>query len=103
VLTELWLGYAPGEYTGTRGFDDRALAESLAWLGERGWVADGRLTGEGTRVRVAIEEATDLSQQGLIDNLGDQVDQLIEWATPLSARIIERRSFPADPRKRAAG
>ena len=30
------------------------------------------------------------------------VEQLTEWAEPLSARIVEWQCFPTDPRKRAA-
>ena len=30
VLTELWTGYPPGEYTSTRGYDEAAIAASVA-------------------------------------------------------------------------
>ena len=103
VLTELWHGYAPGEYTSTRGWDDTAIGGALVRLSERGWVGGGRLTDEGARARRAIEDATDVSQRELTDGLGDRIEQLVESARALSARIVAADAFPADPRKRAAG
>lgn len=81
----------------------QALAASLDELTGRGWVADGRPTKKGTLAGRAIEDATDVAQQALIARLGDRVEQVIEWAEPLSARIVEQQCFRADPRKRAAG
>ena len=103
VLTEVWLGYPAGEYSSTRGFGPVAVADAAAALVERGWLADGRLTPEGLRVRMGIEEATDRSQVQLIDALGDQVDDLVERCEAISAAVLAARSFPHDPRKRAAG
>ncbi|MEX0847420.1 MAG: hypothetical protein WD023_06545 [Ilumatobacteraceae bacterium] len=103
VLTEVWLGYAAGEYTSTRGFGPVAVADASSALVERGWLADGRLTPEGLRVRLGIEHATDQSQQQFLNALGSQVDDLIEHCEAISAKVVAARSFPHDPRKRAAG
>jgi hypothetical protein len=103
VLTELWTGYPPGEYSSTRGFTPTAIAASVQGLEERGWVAGGRLTEAGLSARLAIEDATDLTQRELIARLGDGLDELTEALEALSARVIEAGAFPVDPRKRAAG
>ena len=103
VLTERWLGFDLGEYSGTRGFGPDALAVAVAGLERRGWLAGGELTGAGREARAAIEAATDAGEQPLVDALGSSLDELIERAESIAARLIEARSFPADPRKRAGG
>jgi len=103
VLTELWLGYTVGEYSGTRGCGPDRLAEAVAGLEQRGWVGDGALTAAGLAARLDVESATDASQQQLVDLLGDGIDELIEHAADVSHRIEAVPAFPSDPRKRAAG
>ena len=103
VLTELWLGFGLGEYSGTRGFGPDALAGAAASLERRGWLEGDRLTDTGREARVAIEASTDAGEQRLIDSYGPSIDDLIAGAEEISARLIAARSFPADPRKRAGG
>ena len=103
VLTELWLGFGLGEYSGTRGFGPDALAGAAASLERRGWLEGDRLTDTGREARVAIEASTDAGEQRLIDSYGPSIDDLIAGAAEISARLIAARSFPADPRKRAGG
>jgi len=103
VLTELWLGFGLGEYSGTRGFDPDALAGAAAGLERRGWLSGDRLTDTGREARVAIEASTDAGEQRLVDTCGPSLDDLITGAAAISARLIAARSFPADPRKRAGG
>lgn len=103
VLTELWLGFDLGEYSGTRGFGPDALAAAVAELEERGWLSGGALTDVGREARTAVEAATDAGEQRLVDACGSSLDELIAGAETISARLIEARSFPADPRKRAGG
>jgi hypothetical protein len=103
VLTELFTGYALGEYSSTRGYDAAAIARAADELGARGWVADGRLTEAGAAARRAIEDATDRTQAGLIANLGDRVEAVIAQAEAVATKILAARVTPADPRKQAAG
>jgi len=74
-----------------------------ARLEAQGLMADGALTPAGRALRDDIESATDRSQQQLIDALGDTVEPIIERADAISAQLVAARSFPTDPRKRAAG
>lgn len=104
VLTELWLGYPLGEYSGTRGYGPDALQASLDGLVARGWAtADGALTPAGVEARLAIEAATDTGQDALVAALGDGLDRVVDGCAAVSARILAAHQAPADPRKRAAG
>jgi len=103
VLTERWLGFGLGEYSGTRGFGPEALAAAVRNLNERGWMDGDDLTDDGREARVAIEAATDASQATLIAACGLGLDDIVAGAALISGRLIEARSFPADPRKRAGG
>ena len=103
VWTELWLGYGLGEYSGTRGLDALQLSDATEQLQRRGWMADGSLTDAGRAARDGLEEDTDATQQPLVDALGDGLDALVDAALAVSDRIVTAKSFPTDPRKRAAG
>lgn len=103
VLTERWLGYALGEYSATRGYGRAALDEAVVALTARGWMDGDGLTAAGRAARDEIEAVTDASQVSLVDALGGELDDLVERAAVISTRLIEARSFPADPRKRAGG
>jgi hypothetical protein len=103
VLTERWLGFGLGEYSATRGFGTDALDAAAERMQARGWMVGHDLTDAGRRARVTIEEATDIGQAPLIAALGSRLDEAVEGAAQISARLIAARSFPADPRKRAGG
>jgi hypothetical protein len=103
VLTELWLGYGLGEYSGTRGWSAERLAAAVSSLEQRGWMSNGSLTADGRRSRLELEAATDTTQDELIAGLGGDVDQLINRAAALSDLVMAVPAFPSDPRKRAAG
>jgi len=103
VLTERWLGFGLGDYSGTRGFGPEVLADAVRNLNERGWMDGDDLTDVGREARAAIEAATDASQASLIAACGLGLDDIVAGAVLISCRLIEARSFPADPRKRAGG
>jgi hypothetical protein len=104
VLTELWLGYPFGEYSGTRGASEERLCEAAAALGRRGWLDPGRtLTEAGARARGEIEQATDRSQDALVAALGEDLAWVTASAGAVGAAIVDAGAAPSDPRKRAAG
>jgi hypothetical protein len=105
VLTELWLDYPVGEYSGTRGFAPDRIDAAVASLADRGWVdADaGALTAEGRAARERIEHATDDSQRAVMAGLGGDLDVLINDLAPVADAVLASRAAPTDPRKRAAG
>lgn len=104
VLTEVWLGFAVGDYSSTRGFGPDQLRSAVAALCERGWMdADGSLSSEGQVARDAIEAATDRSQDALVASLGVDLDEVVAVGEEIGRAILAAHAAPADPRKRAAG
>ena len=103
ILTELWVGYPLGEYTGSRGFGPAAIDKAVSRLAARGWVSDGVLTEQGRAARTDIEASTDASQAELVHRLGAGLDAIVDTAATLSSAIVAAGSFPKDPRKRACG
>ena len=103
VLTELWLGYTVGEYSGTRGFAPERVQVAVGTLRASGWVGDDdALTPDGRAARDEIEYATDMSQHRVIAALGD-VDAVIADLSAIGEAVVAQHAAPADPRKRAAG
>ncbi|MCU1504326.1 MAG: hypothetical protein JWM12_3680 [Ilumatobacteraceae bacterium] len=103
VLTELWLGFGLGEYSGTRGLDADRLAAVMADLEQRGLAAGGVLTEIGREARELLEQQTDASQVHLVAALGDEIERITADAEVIAQRILDAGAFPTDPRKRAGG
>jgi hypothetical protein len=103
ILTELRIGFDLYEYTGTRGWSPEAMDAAVARLTTRGWVADGALTPAGRAARDAVETATDLAQQRVLDALADGLDELVGTLDHWADRVVAAGWFPPDPYKRAAG
>ncbi len=104
ILTELWLGYPLGEYSGTRAWPDEATASSMAGLRERGLIDDEHnLTDTGRATRDAIEASTDEMEQDVVDGLGSDLDRIASSLGVWSDQCVAASLFPPDPRKRAAG
>jgi hypothetical protein len=103
VLTELWVGYPVGAYSGTRGYDGAAIDAALGRLAARGWTSGAALTPAGRAARDAIEAATDASQFALVEELDDRLDGLVTTLSHWSALVVAAGSAPTDPRKAAAG
>jgi hypothetical protein len=103
VLSETWVGYPVGEYSGTRAWPPEVLAAAVARLEADGMIADGAITDRGRRFRDDIEAATDAAQAELIEALGDRLGALTEELDGWSKLCVEAGAFPPDIRKRAAG
>jgi hypothetical protein len=103
VLTELWLGMPLGSYSGTRGFAEPVIAAATEHLRAAGLVDGGELTTKGRNLRAHIEQRTDAMEQGVVDALGDRLEQLTSRLGRWSEACIAAGSFPPDPLKRAAG
>jgi len=103
VLTELWTGMALGSYSGTRGWSTEAIGAATLRLERRGWVRDDALTDAGRGQRRELEAATDLAEQPVVDDLGEDLPLVVERLAAWSERCIAAGAFPPDPLKRAAG
>ena len=96
ILSELWLGYPLGEYSGTRAWSQEATDAALARLEADGHIADGAITPEGRGFRDEIERATDVAQQPVVDALGGELDGLVEQLDAWSQVCVEAKAFPPD-------
>jgi hypothetical protein len=103
VLTELWVGYGLGQYSGTRGWDPDAIAACADRLRADGLLDGDRLSDAGRAFRDGIEDATDRAQVQLVDRLGDDVDGLLADLTRWSRRCVAADAFPPNAYKQAAG
>jgi len=103
LLTEYWIGWAPTDYAGTRGWAPEVMSAADAELAARGLVAGGRLTEEGRRLRDRIEERTDAALQPAIDVLGPDVEELVGLLSTWTEAILAAGSAPPDLYKRISG
>ncbi len=103
ILTELWVGFGLGEYSGTRGWEPEAIAACADRLRADGLLEGDRLSAAGQAMRDDIEDATDRAQAQLVGHLGDDVDSLLADLERWSQRCVEADAFPPNAYKRAAG
>lgn len=103
LVTELWVGWAPFAFAGSRAWSPEAMQEQTRQLEDRGLIADGALTEAGKALRDEIEHATDRAEQPLLDVLGDDLDEIVSRTDAWSQRIVDHGWFPPDPYKRASG
>jgi hypothetical protein len=103
VLTELWLGYPLGEYSGSRGFAPDLIEAAAESLRRRGWMDGKSLTEDGRLAREGIERITDDTQKSIIDGLGGDVGEVTTAFAVIGRAVVDSGAAPSDPRKRAAG
>ena len=89
LLTELYWGLRLRTYIRTRAWTDTQLDAAEERLASRGLVKDGALTPEGRSQREAVEAATDTGCRPIVDNLGDDLDELVailgQWSKAIQA------------------
>jgi hypothetical protein len=103
LMTELYWGLPTRSYVRTRAWSDEDLDAAEERLKSRGLLADGALTEEGRRQREAVEVATDLQCQPIVDALGDDLDELVAILTPWGAAVREASGYlPSGPHDLAA-
>ena len=103
ILTELWVGYPLGAYSGTRAWGQERTDRALAELRATGLLAGDALTDQGRQMRREIEERTDRMEQPVVEAVGADLQQVLEGLDTWGAACISAGAFPPDPRKRAAG
>ena len=89
LLTELYWGLRLRTYIRTRAWTDEQLGAAEERLASRGLVKDGAFTPEGRSQREAVEAATDRGCRPIVDNLGDDLDELVailgQWSKAIQA------------------
>ena len=103
ILTELWVGYPLGEYSGSRGWAPEAIAASAEALRADGLLDGDQLSAAGRAFRDGIEDATDTAQAQLVARLGGDVEGLLADLNRWSRRCVEAAAFPPNAYKQAAG
>lgn len=103
ILTELWVGWEPLSYTGSRAWSQQSMEVAVARLEARGLIANGALTPAGRQLREGLEASTDQQEQAVVEALGDAFDPLVERLDGWARQVVESGWFPPDPYKRAAG
>ena len=103
LLTELWVGYPPEAYAGTRAWPPEAMANAQTALRQRGLLDGDQLSPAGRALREQVERATDLAMAPVVAALGANLDPVVARCTQWSSAIVDRGWFPPDPYKRAAG
>lgn len=103
LLTELWWGLPHGLYMASRHWEPEAVTAGVASLRAKGWI-DGEppaITDAGVKVRVAVEDATDVGEAAVLDVLSDaERDELFAILKPMAATIVAGGGYPADPNER---
>jgi hypothetical protein len=95
LLTEPYWGLPMRTYVRTRAWTDDDLDAAYERLAARGLVDDGQLTEQGRTAREAVEDATDLQCQPIVDALGDDLPALVAILLPWGATIREGHGYPA--------
>lgn len=103
ILSEVWVGYPVGEYSGTRAWPEETQAAAVRRLEADDMLAGGAITDAGRAFRDAIEAATDTAQEELLAAVGDDLKAVVEQTDAWSLRCVGSGAFPPDIRKRAAG
>ena len=103
LLTELYWGLPTRSYVRTRAWSDDDLDAAEERLKDRGLAADGALTDEGRRQREAVEVATDVQCQPIVDALGDDLEELVAILTPWGVAVRAAGGYlPSGPHDLAA-
>jgi hypothetical protein len=103
LLTELWVGYAPLSYAGTRAWAPEAMAAAQEELRGRGLLVGDGLSDAGRALREQVESATDAAMAPVVAALGDRLDDVVGRCTAWGTSVVDRGWFPPDAYKRAAG
>jgi hypothetical protein len=87
LSTELFLGLPLRSYVRTRAWSDADLDAAEARLEARGVLAGGAFTDAGRAERETIEQATDRQCRPIVDQLGDDLDELLSILVAWGAAI----------------
>ena len=95
LITEPYWGLPMRTYIRTRAWTDEQLDAAEARLVSRGLAEGGALTDRGRSAREATEQATDAACQPIVDNLGEDLDELVSILAGWSKAIQAAGGYPA--------
>ena len=104
LLTELYWGLPMRSYVRTRAWSGGDLDAAEDRLRSRGLLDGDGLSPGGRSAREAVEVATDLQCQPIVDALGSDLDELVAIVGGWSATIRDGRGYlPSGPHELASG
>lgn len=95
LVTEAYWGLPLRTYIRTRAWTADQLDAAEERLVSRGLLQDRALTPKGRTEREAVEAVTDAACKRIVDNLGDDVDELVSIAGGWSRSIQAAGGYPA--------
>jgi hypothetical protein len=95
LLTEAYWGLPLRTYIRTRAWTNEQLDAAEERLASRGLVKDAAMTARGRSEREAVEEATDRACRRIVDNLGDDFDELVSVLRGWSKAVQAAGGYPA--------
>lgn len=95
VLSELYWGLPVKSYSKSRGWTDVEYHEAIARLERDGLLKGNTLTNAGREARDAVEIATDIQCQPIVDALDDGISELIAILRPWCGQIRNAKGYPA--------
>lgn len=103
ILTELYAGFPLFAYSASRAWPQEVLEAGAGQLRSGGLLDGDSLSEEGRRFREDIEVRTDAAQQGIVDAIGDDLDETVGLLNAWSNACVEAKAFPPSIHKRFAG
>ena len=94
LMTEPYWGLPMRTYIRTRAWTDEQLDAAEERLRSRGLVQKAALTPEGRSEREAVEGATDAACRRIVDNLGDDLDELLSIIGGWSKAVQAAGGYP---------
>ncbi len=94
LLSDPYRGLPLRSYSRTRGWSHTDLDIAHAGLVARGWFDDDGITEAGRIAREAIEQATDLQMQTVIDGLGPDLDSVVTQLRSWSDAVRAAGGYP---------
>lgn len=93
LLTELFWGLPMRSYVRSRAWSNDELDAAEDRLVEQGWVADGAFTEAGQTAREHVERVTDRQCRPIIENLGEDYDELVGILEPWGQAIRDAKGY----------
>lgn len=94
LLTEAYWGLPLRTYIRTRAWTNEQLDAAEQRLESRGLAKDAAMTAEGRSQREAVEQATDRACLRIVENLGDDLDELVSILAGWSKAIQAAGGYP---------
>lgn len=95
VVTELWVGQPIKTYSRTRGWSEEALDVAIDALRSAGDLHGDELSPDGRARRDAVEAATDRPCRRIVENLGDDLDELLALVGTWSRAVQAAAGYPS--------